>query len=108
MPFSELGRRVGLSAPAVAERLRRMEDAGIVRGYRVLLSPAALGLRLQAYIRMTVRYGQCEHFAAQMHAMPEVLKSRGPRRGAPGSGHQCGQPLRRAGDEHHPVVEGGG
>ena len=75
MPFSELGRRVNLSAPAVAERLRRMEDAGIVRGYRVLLSPAALGLRLQAYIRMTVRHGQYEHFAAQLHAMPEVLNA---------------------------------
>ena len=75
MPFSELGRRVNLSAPAVAERLRRMEDAGIVRGYRALLSPAALGLRLQAYIRITVRYGQYDAFAAQLHAMPEVLNA---------------------------------
>ncbi|WP_425148011.1 Lrp/AsnC family transcriptional regulator [Deinococcus sp.] len=75
MPFSELGRRVNLSAPAVAERLRRMEDAGIVRGYRVLLSPAALGLRLQAYIRITVRYGLYDAFAAQLHAMPEVLNA---------------------------------
>ncbi|GGQ96840.1 Lrp/AsnC family transcriptional regulator [Deinococcus ruber] len=75
MPFSELGRRVNLSAPAVAERLRRMEDAGIVRGYRVLLSPAALGLRLQAYIRITVRYGLYDAFATQLHDMPEVLNA---------------------------------
>ncbi len=72
-PFSELGRRVGLSAPAVAERVRRMEDAGIVRGYRTLLNPAALGLPLQAYIRITVRYGLYDAFAAQLDAMPEVL-----------------------------------
>ncbi|WP_424951773.1 Lrp/AsnC family transcriptional regulator [Deinococcus sp.] len=75
MPFSELGRRVGLSAPAVAERLRRMEDAGIVLGYRALLYPAALGLPLQAYIRITVRYGHCDAFTAQIGTMSEVLNA---------------------------------
>ena len=35
--FSELGRQVGLSAPAVAERVRRMEEAGLITGYRVEL-----------------------------------------------------------------------
>src|SRR4030065_537824 len=40
LSFAELGRRVGLSLPAVAERLRRMEDAGIITGYRVPLDPA--------------------------------------------------------------------
>lgn len=73
--FSELGRRVGLSAPAVAERLRRMEDAGIIRGYRADINPAALGHGLQAYLRLTLRYGQEEAFVRQLAGLPEVLSA---------------------------------
>ena len=47
-PFSELGRAVGLSAPAVAERVRRLEEAGVIRAYRAVLDPAALRRALQA------------------------------------------------------------
>ncbi len=42
--FADLGRRIGLSASATAERLRRMEDAGIIRGYTVEIDREALGL----------------------------------------------------------------
>lgn len=73
VPFSELGRQVGLSAPAVAERVRRLEDAGIIRAYRAELDPAALGLHLQAYIRLTVRYGLYDAFAEQLAKLPDVL-----------------------------------
>lgn len=52
LPFSELGRRVGLSAPAVAERVRRMEEAGIIRGYRVQLGYETLGRPITAMIRI--------------------------------------------------------
>ncbi len=51
--YAELGRRVGLSPSATAERLRRLEDAGIIRGYRADIDPASLGLGLMALIRMT-------------------------------------------------------
>ena len=44
MSLAELGRRVGLSAPAVAERMRRLEQAGVIAGYRVEIDPRALGL----------------------------------------------------------------
>ena len=43
MSLAELGRRVGLSAPAVAERMRRLEQAGVITGYRVEIDPRALG-----------------------------------------------------------------
>src|SRR5687767_10332598 len=50
--YVELGRRVGLTSPAVAERVRRMEDAGIITGYRVMVDPAKVGLPVTAIIRL--------------------------------------------------------
>jgi Lrp/AsnC family leucine-responsive transcriptional regulator len=44
LSMSELGRRVSMSAPAVTERVQRLEQAGIIKGYRIELDPAALGL----------------------------------------------------------------
>jgi Lrp/AsnC family transcriptional regulator, leucine-responsive regulatory protein len=51
--YAELGRRVGLSPSAVAERMRRMEEEGIIQGYTVNIDRAALGLPVLAVIRMT-------------------------------------------------------
>lgn len=51
--YAELGRRVGLSPSAVAERMRRMEEEGIITGYRAEISRTALGLPILAVIRMT-------------------------------------------------------
>src|SRR5215467_7996811 len=53
LSFSELGQRVGLSSPAVTERVRRMEDAGIITGYHAEVDPARLGFPVLAIIRMT-------------------------------------------------------
>ena len=75
LSFSELGRRVGLSAPAVAERVRRLEDAGIIRGYRAEINPGALGQGLQAYLRLTLRYGQEQALVGQLARLPEVLSA---------------------------------
>lgn len=52
MTTAELARRVELSAPAVADRLQRLESAGVMAGYRLDLNPAALGLPLGAYVRI--------------------------------------------------------
>lgn len=51
--YAELGRRVGLSPSAVAERMRRMEEEGTIRGYAAEISRTALGLPILAIIRMT-------------------------------------------------------
>jgi Lrp/AsnC family transcriptional regulator, leucine-responsive regulatory protein len=53
IPFAELARRIGLSPSATAERVRRLEDQGIIRAYRVDIDPSALGLGILAYVRMT-------------------------------------------------------
>ncbi|AEB11994.1 Lrp/AsnC family transcriptional regulator [Marinithermus hydrothermalis] len=58
LSYSELGRRVGLSAPAVAERVRRLEDAGIITGYAARVDPAALGYTVNALIELTTTPGQ--------------------------------------------------
>jgi Lrp/AsnC family leucine-responsive transcriptional regulator len=75
--YSELGRRVGLTPPAVTERVRRMEEAGIISGYHVRVNPAAVGLGITAMIMMEVE--DCRWIADQfaVHAeenLPEILE----------------------------------
>lgn len=54
VPFAELGRRVGLSTPAVAERVRRLEDAGIIVGYHAEVDHSKVGFPLLAFVRVNV------------------------------------------------------
>src|SRR5438132_12991669 len=58
LTMSELGRRIGMSSPAVTERVRRLEEAGVIRGYRLDLNTVALGLPIAAYIRIRLNTGQ--------------------------------------------------
>lgn len=60
LSVAELGRRIGLSPSATAERLRQMEEVGIVRGYTVHIDREALGLDVMAFIRMSCN-GQNYH-----------------------------------------------
>ncbi|WP_214857722.1 Lrp/AsnC family transcriptional regulator [Exiguobacterium sp. s191] len=50
IPWSELGRQIGLSAPAVIERVRKMEDSGIIEGFRAVINPEALAQGLLAVV----------------------------------------------------------
>lgn len=50
--FNELGRKVGLSSPAVAERVRRMEEAGIILGYRAIVDQSRVGYPIMAFVRL--------------------------------------------------------
>ena len=56
--ISELARQVGMSAPAVRERVIRLEEAGVIRGYRAAVDPAALGLPVSAWVRVRPGPGQ--------------------------------------------------
>jgi Lrp/AsnC family leucine-responsive transcriptional regulator len=73
LPFSELGRRVSLSAPAVTERVRRLEQAGVITGYRAVVDPAALGAGIEAIVRVRVPHGSTERFRHHVVGRPEVL-----------------------------------
>ena len=72
--FSELARELAMSAPAVAERVRRLEDAGVIRGYRAELDLEKLGLTVLAIVRLkypTNDYGPLEKVLKQR---PELLE----------------------------------
>jgi Lrp/AsnC family transcriptional regulator, leucine-responsive regulatory protein len=74
LSLAELGRRVGLSSPAVAERLQRLEQAGAIRGYHADIDPSALGLALGAIIRIRPAPGQLENVAELARSTPEVAE----------------------------------
>ncbi|MBX3313558.1 MAG: Lrp/AsnC family transcriptional regulator [Actinobacteria bacterium] len=71
--FSELGRRVGLSAPAVTERVRRLEAQGIITGYRAVVDLEAVGLPIEAIVRVRDNSGRIEKVLGDH---PEVLEAR--------------------------------
>ena len=74
LSIAELGRRVGLSSPAVAERLARLEQSGAITGYHAEVDPGALGLSLGAIIRVRPSPGQIQNVAALARETPEVVE----------------------------------
>ena len=71
---AELGRRVNLSPPAVADRLRRLERDGVVTGYRAEIEPKALGLALGAIMRIRPSPRQLPKVAELARETPEVVE----------------------------------
>jgi Lrp/AsnC family leucine-responsive transcriptional regulator len=74
LSLAELGRRVGLSSPAVAERLQRLEQNGTITGYGAHVDPRALGLSLSAIIRIRPAPGQIQNVAELARRTPEVVE----------------------------------
>jgi len=72
--FAELGRRVGLSTPAVIERVHRLEEKKIILGYRALVDPAKVGLPVRAFVKVTVAGDMLTKFSVLVRALPEVLE----------------------------------
>jgi Lrp/AsnC family transcriptional regulator, leucine-responsive regulatory protein len=72
LSYAALGRRVGLSATATAERMRRMEEAGIIRRYTIDVEPEALGLPVLALIRMTCDGTHYQPFLKYVKSLSEV------------------------------------
>ncbi|HEY7123976.1 MAG TPA: Lrp/AsnC family transcriptional regulator [Ktedonobacterales bacterium] len=72
--FSELGRRVGLSAPAVAERVRRLEEAGVISGYHAQVNMEKIGLTLSAFIRVSLSHERKVLLSVLAKDLPEVLE----------------------------------
>ncbi|HWH95966.1 MAG TPA: Lrp/AsnC family transcriptional regulator [Baekduia sp.] len=74
LSLAELGRRVGLSPPAVAERVRRLTDDGVIRGFRTDVDPRALGFTLSAIVRIRPAPRQIPKVAELARATPEVVE----------------------------------
>ena len=70
---AELARLVGLSSPSVAERIKRMEEAGVIKGYGLRIDPAALGLPIAAWLRVRPVPGQLKKVAEILQGLPEIV-----------------------------------
>jgi Lrp/AsnC family leucine-responsive transcriptional regulator len=70
--IAELGRRISLSPPATAERLRRLEQAGVITGYRAEINPRALGYPLSAIVRVKPTAGQLRKIAELAVEIPQI------------------------------------
>jgi Lrp/AsnC family leucine-responsive transcriptional regulator len=70
MPLSRIGNKVGLSAPAVAERIRKLEETGVIKGYHARIAPEAVGRSVSAFINLTTdprNYKSVKTLAADMN-----------------------------------------
>jgi Lrp/AsnC family leucine-responsive transcriptional regulator len=74
LSFSEIGRRVGLTAPAVAERVRRMEEVGIIAGYHAIVNPEKAGRAVTVFIRVTADNGRCAPIEAFALRQPHITE----------------------------------
>jgi Lrp/AsnC family leucine-responsive transcriptional regulator len=72
LPLAELGRRISLSSPAVAERVQRLEREGVITGYRAVIDPRALGYQLTAIVRIKPAPGLLPRIPELAEEIPEV------------------------------------
>lgn len=72
--MAALARRVHLSPPAVTERVQRLEQSGVITGYRMDVDPAALGLPITAYVRIRPTAGQLSKIAGLASSIPQVTE----------------------------------
>ncbi|MFD0837487.1 Lrp/AsnC family transcriptional regulator [Mariniflexile aquimaris] len=70
---AEIGRQVGVSSPAVSERIKKMEDAGIIIGYKTVVSPLDMGYQLKAIITLHAFIGKLKPFLEKVKTYDEVL-----------------------------------
>ncbi len=73
MSFASIGREVGLTPPAVAERVKKMEDLGILEGYRARVNHLKLGYQLRAIVTIKAFMGKLKPFLAMVTSMKEVV-----------------------------------
>ncbi len=70
---AEIGRRVGVSSPAVSERIKKMEDLGLIEGYKAIVSPFEVGYQLKAIITLRAFMGKLKPFLEKVKTYDEVV-----------------------------------
>ena len=73
--FADLAREVAMSPSAVAERIRRLEEAGVIAGYRATVDPEAVGLTVMAFVRLRYPTGNYRPFHALLDSTPEIVEA---------------------------------
>jgi Lrp/AsnC family leucine-responsive transcriptional regulator len=71
--LSALGKQIGLSQPAVSERVKKLEDAGVICGYSARIDLRAIGFRLQAVVRVRTTHEHIQRYVSLFESIPEVL-----------------------------------
>ena len=74
LSYNALAREVGLSQPAVAERVRRLEEAGVLTGYQAVISRNHIGLPITAFLRLTCPGDRFKAVSTLAHQLPQVLE----------------------------------
>jgi len=74
LSFREIGRRIGMSTPAVADRIRRLEAAGVILGYAARVDRAAVGQEIGAFIRLTVSDKDFRRVAGLCRSLDAVVE----------------------------------
>ena len=73
-PISELARRIGMSSPAVKERVLRLQESGILEGYRLELNPKELGYQVMAFVRIRPLPGHVNKITELIQSIPQVTE----------------------------------
>ncbi|MGW3263188.1 Lrp/AsnC family transcriptional regulator [Streptomyces sp. NPDC001056] len=73
--FADLARAVSMSASAVTERVRRLEEAGVISGYAAVVDPERVGLTIMAFVRLRYPNSNYKPFHDLVGAMPEILEA---------------------------------
>ena len=71
--FSSIGRAIGLTPPAVAERVKKMEDLGVLEGYKARVNHLKLGYQLRAIVTIKAFMGKLKPFLEMVRSMKEVV-----------------------------------
>jgi Lrp/AsnC family leucine-responsive transcriptional regulator len=75
MTIRELADKIGMSSPSVTDRIHKLEDAGAIQGYTVIVDPKVFGLGIAAHIRMRARPGEGKRLAQLLLDTPEVVEA---------------------------------
>ena len=73
--YAELARAVAMSPSAVTERIRRLEEAGVIAGYRAVVDPEQVGLQVMAFVRLRYPTGNYRPFHALLDTTPEIVEA---------------------------------
>jgi Lrp/AsnC family leucine-responsive transcriptional regulator len=73
--YADLARTVAMSPSAVAERVRRLEEAGVIAGYHATVDPESVGLQVMAFVRLRYPNGNYRPFHALLESTPEIIEA---------------------------------